>query len=121
MPNSYGAPEIDVTEVAASRASRPGELLLVDVREPFELSLAAIPGEDIVLVPLSDLSQRGLEALPQEVQNRDREIVIFCHHGVRSAQVTMWLLQQGWSNVRSMAGGIDVYAQRVDASVGAYE
>ena len=113
MQNPYGASEMDVEEVSRRRASRPGELLLVDVREPFELSLAAIPGDDVVLVPLSELSQHGLAALPDEVLHRDREMVIFCHHGIRSAQVTMWLLNQGWANVCSMAGGIDVYAQRV--------
>jgi rhodanese-related sulfurtransferase len=121
MSNPYGAPEIDVEEVAAARKDRPGEILFVDVREPFELTLAAIAGEDVVLAPLSELSSRGIEALPDDARAKDREIVVFCHHGIRSAQVTMWLLQQGWSDVRSMAGGIDVYAQRIDPSVGAYE
>lgn len=121
MPNPYGAPEIDVTEVSTARKDRPGELLLVDVREPFELTLAAIQGDDVVLAPLSELSSRGIDALPEAACEKDRQIVVFCHHGIRSAQVTMWLLQQGWSDVRSMAGGIDVYAQKVDPSVGAYE
>ena len=40
--------------------------------------------------------------------------------GVRSAQVTQWLRQQGWTNVVSMAGGIDAWAQVIDASVGRY-
>jgi rhodanese-related sulfurtransferase len=121
MPNPYGAPEITVQELSQLRSDKPGELLVVDVREPFELSLACLSGEDVIGVPLSDLSQRGLAVWPVEVASQDRPLAILCHHGIRSAQVTIWLLQQGWKNVRSVAGGIDQYAQEVDPSVGAYE
>jgi predicted sulfurtransferase len=43
-----------------------------------------------------------------------------CHHGVRSADVTGWMRQQGWQNVTSLAGGIAAYAEQVDPSVGVY-
>jgi rhodanese-related sulfurtransferase len=121
MPNPYGAPEISVQELSQLRSMKPGELLVVDVREPFELSLACLSGEGVVGIPLSELSQRGLAAWPVELGGKDRPLAILCHHGIRSAQVTIWLLQQGFENVRSVAGGIDLYAQEVDPSVGAYE
>jgi rhodanese-related sulfurtransferase len=83
--------------------------------------LAALSGVDVLLVPLSDLSQRGLAALPDEVKDRQTSIAVLCHHGIRSAQVTQWLLAQGWKDVRSVEGGLDLYAQKIDSSVGAYE
>lgn len=119
MPNPYGAPEITVQEVAEKREN--GEnFILMDVREAHELNLANL-GQDVTLVPLSQLAAMQLDALPPEVaDNKDAEIVAFCHTGVRSGQVTMWLRQQGWPNVHSMAGGIDAYARQIDPDVGLY-
>jgi rhodanese-related sulfurtransferase len=121
MPNPYGAPEITVQELSQLRLEKPGELLVIDVREPFELSLACLSGEDVIGVPLSELSQRGLAVWPEKLASKSRPLAILCHHGIRSAQVSIWLLQQGFENVRSVAGGIDQYAQEIDPSVGAYE
>ena len=71
------------------------------------------------MAPLSELAAlRQCVAAP--ARNKEAEIVVLCHHGVRSAQVTAWLLQEGWKNVKSMAGGIAAYAEQVDPSVGAY-
>ncbi len=119
MPNPYGAPEISAQTVAQKLADGD-PVLLLDVREPHELASASLPEGTFQLVPLSDLSNRQLAALPEAAQDHDAEIVVFCHHGMRSAQVTAWLRQQGWANVVSMAGGIDAYAREVDASVGTY-
>ncbi|MBY0585788.1 rhodanese-related sulfurtransferase [bacterium] len=121
MPNPYNAPEISVGELAKTRQDRPGEWLIVDVRESFEISLASLEGDDVVQVPLSELSQRGLAAWPADHGDKTRPLAILCHHGIRSAQVTLWLMQQGWEHVRSVAGGIDQYAQEIDPNVGAYE
>ncbi len=120
MPNPYNAPEISPKEVA-EKLDRGDNFILLDVREPHELAHASLPQGTFQLVPLSELAARLTDALPQEVQaDRDREIVVMCHHGLRSAQVTAWLRQQGWTRVFSMAGGIDAYAQEVDPSVGTY-
>lgn len=119
MPNPYGAPEISVQAVA-QKLAEPSPPLLLDVREAHELASASLPEGTFLLVPLSDLANRQLAALPAEAQDQNAEIVVFCHHGMRSAQVTAWLRQQGWTNVVSMAGGIDAYAQEIDASVGTY-
>ena len=115
----FGLPEISVQEVAAKRANGD-KFILLDVREARELTYANL-GDDVTHAPLSDIAERRLEALPTSVtENKDAEIVVMCHHGNRSGQVTGWLLQQGWTNVFNMAGGIDAYAVQVDSSVGRY-
>jgi rhodanese-related sulfurtransferase len=119
MPNPYGAPEITVQEVAA-KLRQGDSFLLLDVRELYELQSASLPEGTFTLVPLSKLAAQQTAALSHAAQSKDAEIVVFCHHGVRSAQVTAWLRQQGWNNVLSMAGGIDAYAREIDPSVGVY-
>ncbi|MCZ0937910.1 MAG: rhodanese-like domain-containing protein, partial [Caldilineaceae bacterium] len=97
------------------------EFLLVDVREPNELELASLPDADFINMPLSELRERRLDAIPEDIQqNKELEVVLFCHKGLRSAQVTVFLRQQGWSNAVSMAGGIDAWADEIDESVGKY-
>jgi rhodanese-related sulfurtransferase len=116
--NPNPIPEITPTELARKRAS--GEaFVLLDVREPVELHYANL-GEGVVLAPLSRLATEQLAALPVVAQDKAAEIVVMCHHGVRSAQVVAWLRQQGWTNVWNLAGGIDAYAHDVDPTVGVY-
>jgi rhodanese-related sulfurtransferase len=119
MPNQFGAPEISVQDVALKlKADEP--FIFLDVREPDELTAAAIKDERVVNVPMSVLAQQRTAALPDAAQEKDAEIVVFCHHGGRSGQVTAWLRGQGWTNVVNMEGGIDAWARSVDASVGRY-
>lgn len=119
MPNPYGAPEIGVRDVAVQlQADAP--FVLLDVREADEVSSVQIADDRIVHVPLSKLAREQTRALPAAAQDKDAAIVVYCHHGVRSAQVTVWLQQQGWSNVVSMDGGIDAWARQVDPGVGLY-
>jgi rhodanese-related sulfurtransferase len=119
MPNYFNAPEIQPADLA-QKMQRQEPLILLDVREKWELAYAGLRDERIVPVPLSQLAQRGLPALPAPARDRESEIVVICHHGVRSAEVTAWLLQEGWKNVRSLAGGLDAYAAQVDPSIGQY-
>ena len=118
MPNPYGVAEVSVQEVARKRADNE-DIVLIDVREQQELQLAHL-GEDVVWVPLSDLAARRLEALPPSLEDKQTEIVVFCHTGVRSAQVAAWLIQEGWINVLNMTGGIDAYARQVEPAIGLY-
>lgn len=112
-------PEISVQELA-QKLSDGTSFVLLDVREPHELSYAKLKDEWVTLVPLSKLSRERLDALPDSVEDKEAEIVVMCHTGHRSAQVTMWLRQNGWKKVFNLAGGIDEYARRVDPSVGFY-
>ena len=120
MPNPYGAPEVTVHDVV-DKQQQGTEFLLIDVREPNELDLASLPAGEFITLPLSELRERRLDALPEALsQNKDADVVLFCHKGLRSAQVTVFLRQQGWSNAVSMAGGIDAWAEEIDESVGRY-
>ncbi len=85
--------------------------ILLDVREPWEYALARLP--DSWLIPLQSLPQRFSE-LP-----RDQEIVVLCHHGVRSMTALAFLQQQGFTQVKNLIGGIDAYAQ-IDPTIPRY-
>lgn len=112
-------PEIDVHELARKLKS-DAAFTLLDVRELGELNQAKITDSRLQVVPMSRLAQLGIGAMPEEIHNQDVEILVLCHHGIRSAQVTKWLQAQGWTNAYNVRGGIDEFAKQVDVSVGMY-
>ena len=112
-------PEITVADLSEKLKSQESFILL-DVREPHELSYAKITDSRLEVTPLSRLAREGTNALSDSAQSQDSIIYVICHHGNRSAQVTAWLAQQGWKNVFNVRGGIDEYARTVDPSVGSY-
>jgi rhodanese-related sulfurtransferase len=114
-----GVPEIDVQELA-QKLSGDDNFVLLDVREAWELDYALINDSRLKIAPMSRLAQLGIEALPDEMKDKDAEVLVMCHHGVRSARATEWLLSQGWKNVFSVRGGIADYSQKIDASIGRY-
>ena len=119
MTNPYGMPGYSVQEVAA-KLKNGEDFIIIDVREPRELLLAEIE-ETFIHIPLSLLSMERLTALPEAVtEDKGVEIVVMCHHGNRSAQVTAWLRQEGWTNVYNMDGGIEAYAVAIDNNIGRY-
>ncbi|MEM1228444.1 MAG: rhodanese-like domain-containing protein [Planctomycetota bacterium] len=105
--------EIGVEDVK-SLLDRDAEFTLLDVRTPEEHGIASIAGA--TLLPMSDLAERIGEL---EV-DRARHLVVHCHHGGRSLQVTLALRNAGFSNVQNMAGGIDAWSQEIDSSVPRY-
>lgn len=105
--------ETDVESVARLRGEN-AEFLLLDVREEFEFATASIQGSH--LIPMSQLAARLAELEPF----RETLIVVHCHHGVRSLQVTEALRQHGFSNTQSMAGGIDQWSLQIDPMVPRY-
>lgn len=113
-------PEIDPLELARRLQNRADAFVLLDVREAWELALARLDDLRLVHLPLSQLARQRLAAFPEDLQDRQQEIVVVCHHGVRSLQVTAWMLEHGWQRVSSLAGGLDAYARKVDPSVGLY-
>lgn len=86
---------------------------LLDVREPWEFETARIVGAK--LMPMGDVPSRANQELDPE-----DHVVVVCHHGVRSMNVTAWLRQQGFEKAQSMRGGMDAWAKRVDKSVPVY-
>ena len=119
MPNLYGAPEISAQEVKQTRQN--GETFVwLDVREPWETRKVQVHDDVVLVVPLQEIAEKRLDAFPNIALDKNAEIVVQCHHGTRSAQVTAWLLQQGWTNVRSLAGGVAAWAEEVDPTIGKY-
>ena len=111
----------ELTVEALADKLRSGEaFILLDVREPWELECASIRDPRLHSAPMSMLAEKGLQGLPDAIQAADAEVLVLCHHGVRSAQVAGWLSAKGWTRVLSVAGGIDEYARRVDRTVGKY-
>lgn len=109
--------QISVKELAQRLATEEVQSLqLIDVREPSEWEIAHLP--HFVLLPLSKFEEWS----PQVCQLLDptKETLVLCHHGVRSAQVGHWLLQQGFCNVKNVVGGIDAYAAMVDLNLPRY-
>ncbi len=113
------APEITVEELAG-RLHSPDPFILLDVREDWEIALASIVDARLQIASLNRLAEAGLPALPASARRKEAQIYVLCHHGLRSAQVTSWLASQGWSDVHSVRGGIDLYARRIDPAVGLY-
>jgi rhodanese-related sulfurtransferase len=105
--------EVSVKTLAQRLAEAPTALQLIDVREPQEVAIATIPGFQVF-----SLSQSAdwMETLPTQLDPHG-ETYVLCHHGMRSAQMCQWLVQQGFTNVNNVLGGIDAYAQAVDPSI----
>ena len=119
MANYLGVPGISPRSLAEKRLNG-NQFVLLDVRELYELAKAKLE-DPVVVVPLSKISQEYEDALPVEIrENRDSEIIVMCHHGIRSAQVTEWMRANSYSNVWNLDGGIEAYAVEVDPSVGRY-
>ncbi|MCU0550634.1 MAG: rhodanese-like domain-containing protein [Leptolyngbya sp. Prado105] len=88
----------------------------VDVREGWEVETAALPS--FQNLPLSEFSEWG-----EQIHSKldcETETLVLCHHGVRSAQMCAWLVQQGFTNVKNISGGIDAYSIAVDRSIPRY-
>jgi rhodanese-related sulfurtransferase len=108
--------QVSVAELASQMAEPANNLQLVDVREPEELAMAQVDG--FINLPLSQYA-----AWSRDIRSRldpDAETIVMCHHGVRSAQMCQWLLSQGFTNVKNLAGGIDAYAAAVDPAIPRY-
>ncbi len=85
---------------------------LLDVREPQEYDICHIPNS--VLIPMQQIPQRLNEL------NKEQEIVVICHHGMRSAQVGMFLEQNGFKNIINLMGGVAAWAEDVDPQMPRY-
>jgi adenylyltransferase/sulfurtransferase len=117
------APRVDTAPIApdlgeitprelAARLARGDDILLLDVREPSEWAIARIDGAR--LIPLATL-QDTVSSI-----DASREIVIHCHHGIRSAAAVRFLRERGFERVSNLAGGIARWSAEVDATVPQY-
>jgi adenylyltransferase/sulfurtransferase len=104
-------PQIDVRELQERMESgRP--CILLDVREPVEFEMARVEGAN--LIPLGQLPAR------QHELDREQEIFVMCHSGVRSERAAEFLRSAGFAKVSNVAGGIDAWSEEIDPSVPRY-
>ena len=94
------------------RLEQGEQLLLVDVREPEEIAISYIKGALARPMSQADL---WIDTLP-----REGEMIVFCHHGIRSMHVAVALVERGHTNVTNMTGGIDLWSAQVDGDVPRY-
>jgi rhodanese-related sulfurtransferase len=116
MPEDHAFnPEFEISPAkVAERLAMEKPFILVDCRTGQEREIAMIATS--IHAPLHELHLH-LENLRE---HEDTEIAVYCHHGVRSLQVTMALREAGFSDVRSMAGGINLWSQIIDTEVPTY-
>jgi rhodanese-related sulfurtransferase len=105
-----GLSEIDPIELKR-RLAKGDRPLIIDVREPWEIATASIAGT--INIPMGDIPSRLADLDPE------RETIVMCHHGVRSAQVAMYLTRSGFRHVLNLTGGIDGWSE-IDPSVPRY-
>ena len=107
-------PEISVQALGEMLNSEQ-QFVLLDVREPWEVDRAAWEDERLRFTPLSQLAQRGIVPLEE-----DLPVVVVCHHGIRSRQIGIFLEAQGFTNLINLEGGVEDWALQVDQSMQRY-
>lgn len=86
--------------------------LLLDVREPWEYQIAHIDGAQLM----------PMHTVPSQLDKLDAhaDIVVICHHGVRSMQIAHFLEHAGFEHIYNLQGGVDAWAQSVDTNMPTY-
>ncbi|HQT63527.1 MAG: hypothetical protein B7Z75_07260 [Acidocella sp. 20-57-95] len=111
LPWAEGQSEISIADYVRIKAASP-DLVLLDVREPYELAMAAVTGA--LHIPMQTIPARIAE-IPREVP-----VAVICHHGARSMAVVNYLRKAGFENTINLAGGIHAYANEADGSIPLY-
>ncbi|HET8578533.1 MAG TPA: rhodanese-like domain-containing protein [Methylomirabilota bacterium] len=106
MPEDITPPQLK------ARLDRKEPIVLLDVRDGWETALCRL--ENSVHIPLEELEFRVDEL------DRGDDIVVYCHHGIRSAAVASFLRNQGFAKAVNLAGGLDAWAQTVDRGMRRY-
>jgi rhodanese-related sulfurtransferase len=104
--------DLEITARETAELLKGGKIKLVDVRTPEEFAIASVPGS--VLVDQS-LAQEIMQTWP-----KDTAIVTMCHHGMRSLDAAAYLRGHGFTNAKSMSGGIDAWSLQIDSSIPRY-
>jgi rhodanese-related sulfurtransferase len=105
-------PDLEISPAEVVALMKKDAVTLIDVRTPQEYDIARIEG--CALVDQA-LAKEIVETWP-----KDKAIVTVCHHGVRSLDAAVYLRQQGFSQTRSMSGGIDLWSRTIDTTIPRY-
>lgn len=103
-------PEISVQELNALRQAG-ADVFILDVRNADEYAICNLNGH---LIPFAELPSRLNEL------NKDQHIVIHCHAGGRSRRATEFLMNQGFTHVENLRGGITAWANEIDSTMQKY-
>ncbi len=104
--------QMTVTELQQRLKESPNNFVLVDVREPWELEVCSFPGA--LEIPMGQVPARVDEIDP------DQDVIIVCHHGIRSQRVAYYLQNAGFENLFNVSGGIDAWAREIDPVMAKY-
>ena len=104
--------EMSVAEAHERLKTAGANVMLIDVREPWETDICRVPGAEFI--PMRQIPER-LDSLP-----RDRHLLIMCHHGARSQRVTQFLRNNGFDTVTNVSGGIAAWTDEIDPSLQRY-
>ena len=88
------------------------EVTLVDVREQWEFDICQIKGA--ILIPMGEIAKSYVNL------NKDSNIALYCHSGIRSMHAADFLLSKGFQSLANLQGGIDAWAQEIDTTVERY-
>lgn len=104
--------QLQVRDLKA-RLDQPGKTpLLLDVREAWEMQRCAL--DDALHIPMGQIQTRLDELDPEQ------EIVVVCHHGMRSNMVASYLARNGFARLYNLVGGIDAWAREIDKNMSIY-
>jgi rhodanese-related sulfurtransferase len=104
--------QMSVQELKEKLDQGEKNLVVIDVREPWELGVCSLPGT--VSIPMRAIPARYPE-LP-----KDAELVVLCHHGMRSQQVALYLERMGFNKLNNVVGGIAAWARDIDPQMPTY-
>ena len=102
--------QISAVEVSVLQKNKA--IVLLDVREDAELAICKLEGA--LHIPLGEIPER-YNTLP-----KDRPVIVFCHHGMRSLNVQKFLVSRGFDNIVNMQGGIHAWSTDVNSQVPQY-
>jgi len=104
--------QLSVRELKELLDKKSDKLVVLDVREPWEWGVCRLSGS--ITISLGEIPARTEEL------SRDAEIVVLCHHGIRSQHASMYLERAGFTNLNNPVGGIDAWAREVDPKMPNY-
>lgn len=108
-----GMDSLEITPAELKQKLAAGEkLLLIDVREPWEHEICRIEGARLVPMRMIPANLQSLDV--------DEPVICYCHHGMRSLDVAVWLQKQGVESARSLTGGIERWSAEIDPKVPRY-
>lgn len=105
--------DYEISPSEASALLSESKAKLIDVREPWEFETAYVPNS--LLMPMGEVPSRAHQELDPE-----EHLLVLCHHGIRSMNVTVWLRNQGFEQAQSVRGGIDAWSAEADQAVPRY-